>query len=374
MTINKIDTSSSTTHSNLSSPHLLLSTDCSPFLNWNEGEFEIESEVSVVFWSLVATVKLQPALDASLEVKAVTLLEYVHPQFQGQADDFLTSHGQTTAESLTNFVQSIMVLLSIPSQSIAIAVVKILGNLIEKWSPKVRLALVQADLIPQIIATLNPLSLSFAEAESIHINLMKTINWTIWLSTPNELQQLRIKDDNEQRTVLETILKQVLAPSEKYICHLCVNRFSIIDSKQSEIFMFLLADILQISPYYQPTMDFVVNMPVILTIPSSLTFFEYDDSTWSFLFEMNCARWDWNVIRSFKRHMWKTVHRMLRMEGMEDVMEEKLRTNQDIFRGSLIVTYSIVLNNIQGTVHPSVTRLFSKSKVEMASIEMLAVK
>ncbi|KAK2954951.1 hypothetical protein BLNAU_10091 [Blattamonas nauphoetae] len=80
---------------------------------------------------------------------------------------------------------------------------------------EVRLALVKADLIPQITTTLNPQSLSFTEAVDIHTNLMISITHSVWLSTPDGLAELGIEDRDEQQAVHETVLKQILVPSEK---------------------------------------------------------------------------------------------------------------------------------------------------------------
>ncbi|KAK2948850.1 hypothetical protein BLNAU_16193 [Blattamonas nauphoetae] len=267
------DTSSRAARPDLSS-QVTFSMDCSPFLNWNEKELESEDEWAIVFRSLVATLKFQPALAVSLETKAVTFLKSVSPASQSSPDDFLNSLGRATDESPTAFVQSLVVLLSSASQVITTASMELLSNLFWPYSPKLHLSLIKADLIPQIIIALNPHSLSFAETLSIHINLMKTIRWFMWLVTPYPLAELGVQDLNEQQAVRETILQQVVVPSEKYIRHLCVKRFSIVDRQLSEDFMYLLCRLLEISPYYQPTMEVVLNMPVFLTIPSCLTFFE----------------------------------------------------------------------------------------------------
>ncbi|KAK2948866.1 hypothetical protein BLNAU_16209 [Blattamonas nauphoetae] len=265
----KPDTSSSQAHSDLSSPQFPLSMDCSPFLNWTYNPDESESEKAVIFRSLVATVKVYPALNDSLEAKAVEFLESVVPDDEEPMDSFLRSLGSNADESVTCFVQSIVVLLSSPSQIITAATIKMLDFLIYQCSAGVRYPLVQADLIPLLINILNPQSLSFVETKQIHINLMKTIRWFVWLSTPSSLKQLGVQDINEQQAVRETILQQVLIPSEKYIWHLCVNRSSIIDGDQSGYFLTLLAHLLRICPYYQPTMKVVLHMPVFFTIPSS---------------------------------------------------------------------------------------------------------
>ncbi|KAK2940365.1 hypothetical protein BLNAU_24719 [Blattamonas nauphoetae] len=220
-----------------------------------------------------------------------------------------------------------MTLLSSTNQIITNAAMKMLHRLISYCSPKVDLPLIKADLIPQLINPLNPLSLSFTDAADIHTNLILIITNSVWLATPDGLECLKIKDRDEEYTVHETVLRQVVAPSEKYICHLCMNQFSIIDDEQSYDFLTLLARLLAISPCYEPTMDFVLNIPVILTIPSCLSFFENEHSIWIFLHQMIAIQREWNVTRGEVQNG-RAIHRMLRMEGFEDVIEEKLRTDK----------------------------------------------
>ncbi|KAK2945971.1 hypothetical protein BLNAU_19115 [Blattamonas nauphoetae] len=112
---------------------------------------------------------------------------------------------------------------------------RILDTLLDRCSAELRLALVQADLIPQLIVTLNTLSLSFTKAIDIHIYLFSSINKLVWLVTPEGLEILGIQDENELQAVHETIFQQVVAPSEQYICNLCMHRFSIFDGDQSKI-------------------------------------------------------------------------------------------------------------------------------------------
>ncbi|KAK2957564.1 hypothetical protein BLNAU_7463 [Blattamonas nauphoetae] len=298
--------------------------DSSAFLNWGEESLESEPEKAVVFRSLVAAVKLQPALDASLQAKAVKFLKCVDPQNTESAEDFLNSLGRTTDESSTIFVQSIVLLLSSPNRAIATTAMQILESISVTCSRNSRLGLIKADLLPHLIASLNPLSQYFAEAVDIHMNVMKTITNSLWLATPFGLRQFGIEDENEQQTVQETVLQQVLIPSEGYICHLCDNRYSIIDGDQFGYFLSLLTQLLGISPSHQPTKELVLNMPVFLTIPSCLAFFEHDRSIFSFLYFLVDAQREWNNQRGEVRQLGKTMLRMLRMEGFEDVIEEQL--------------------------------------------------
>ncbi|KAK2954388.1 hypothetical protein BLNAU_10720 [Blattamonas nauphoetae] len=292
--------------------------------------------------------KSQPALDVSLEAKAVKFLKSVDLNCQKLADAFLNHFGRTTDESLVNFIQSVVVLISTPSQAIITTTMEILNNLFRNSSAEVRLALVKANLIPQLIITLNPLSLSRADSQEFHVNLLTVISHSVWLAFPNTLAQLRIEDGNGPQTVHETILKQVLVPSEKYICHLCANLFSIVDGQLSTHFLELLTQLLQICLYYQPTMEIVLHMPVVLTIPCCLTFIDNDYSIWLFLSEINSIQRDWNETRRDQHQMWKIVHRLLRMEGIEDVIEAKLRNDRNRYTGACIVDSSIKWNNLLG--------------------------
>ncbi|KAK2944128.1 hypothetical protein BLNAU_20960 [Blattamonas nauphoetae] len=178
-------------------------SDCSSFLNWQNNRNESESEKVVVFRSLVATVQYQPALDDSLEAKAVKFLESVDPGYDELTDAHLGSFASFIDDSLRDFLHSIVVLISSGSQAISTAAMKMLESLF-LCSRHVHYTLIKANLIPQLINTLNPQSLSFAEAVDIHIYLMKVITNSLELATPYSLENIGMKYDNERRDVHET--------------------------------------------------------------------------------------------------------------------------------------------------------------------------
>ncbi|KAK2954385.1 hypothetical protein BLNAU_10717 [Blattamonas nauphoetae] len=299
--------------------------------------------------SAVEAAPLQPVLDDSLEAKAVRFLESVHLQDGGEpADAFLGHLASVLDETLTDFIQSIVVLISTPSQPIIKASMKMLDSLFASSSKIIRLALVEADLIPRLFIALNPQSLSFAETVSIHAHLLKMLRHSLWLQTPHGLSELEIKDGNEQQAVHETVLKQVFVPSEKYICHLCANRYSIISGDLSYDFMTFLCDLVDISQNYGPAVDFVLHMPVVLTIPSCLAIID-DDYSISYLLSLLVVQArKWNETRGVQRQMGRAVDRVLRMEGIEDVIEEPLRNDKCAYSGVRVVSQSIKWNNLLG--------------------------
>ncbi|KAK2943324.1 hypothetical protein BLNAU_21749 [Blattamonas nauphoetae] len=175
---------------------------CSLFLNWNEERLESDGEVAAVLRSLVATLQSNASLDDSLEGKAVRFLKYVSPLHIKSTTALLHSFASNSDESLSIFIQSIVVLLSSASKVITKAAIRML-DFITICSVEVRLALAKADLIPQLINTLNPPSLSFTETVDIHSSLLHIVTNSFWLASPYCLAQLGIEDRNEQLAVHE---------------------------------------------------------------------------------------------------------------------------------------------------------------------------
>ncbi|KAK2950459.1 hypothetical protein BLNAU_14577 [Blattamonas nauphoetae] len=178
--------------------------DPSAFLNWTEEKSETEDEPAVVFQSLISTLQLQPAVDVSLEAKAVRFIKSVSQTTRSSAKAFLDSFGRITDESMTDFVQSMVVLLSTPSQIITTATMKMLDYLIVWGSSQSHLSLVKADLIPQIVINLNPLSLSFVNAVDIHTCLMKTIATSVSPAFRNLEYFFIVRDDHNTLCQLDS--------------------------------------------------------------------------------------------------------------------------------------------------------------------------
>ncbi|KAK2956660.1 hypothetical protein BLNAU_8294 [Blattamonas nauphoetae] len=309
-------------------------SDCHPFLKWNETKLKSDIEKTVVFRSLVASVKLLPPFAYFLEERALILLEYVTPNNKKKAESLLNNLASFSDAPLTDLIQSIVELLHSANLFIPTAAMKMLKSQCQHCSEGTHLALVKADLIPQIISALNPQSRSFAKAEEIHSCLLSSLSLSFFLATPNGLRRLKHIDHDEQQAVYETIFQQVLVPSEKYICHLCASRYSIIDG--------------ELSTYFLPTMDLVLHMPVVLTIPSCLAFFQTERSYWIVLHKMNCFLSEWNEQLEEVPQMWKNVYRTLRMEGMDDVIEEKMRNDDYGSTGRWIIIDSINFGNRLG--------------------------
>ncbi|KAK2942288.1 hypothetical protein BLNAU_22815 [Blattamonas nauphoetae] len=202
-----------------------------------------------------------------------------------------------------------------------------LVRLLDLSSPQFRLELIEAQLIPQIIISLNPQSSVVRETLRMNASLLNLIASSLDLATQEELALLKIEPNREQQKVFQTVHNHVLVPSKGYILHLCEHHYSIEIWHTLYYFVRVLYRLLQISPYYQPTLDFVLDMPIILTIPSCLTFFD-DDADMRFNLQfLDDARCKWNKQAENIRRSGTILLRSLRMEGLEDVSEQRLPNN-----------------------------------------------
>ncbi|KAK2957245.1 hypothetical protein BLNAU_7839 [Blattamonas nauphoetae] len=260
------------------------------------------------------------SVDETLEKKAVRFLRMIRRLSDESISRFVLSLAPTSSdESLLTFVE----------HSLIAATMEILDDLFGTYSAKLHFALLNAELIPHIITSLSPSLLPFADCQDIHTHLISFIESSLWIATSPGLKTLQIEDSIESKSVNETILKHILVPSEGYIHHLCANRWSIVDDDQLYKFMRLLARIIGICPQDQPTMDFVLKLPVITAITSAITFCEFDLIIWRFLDETDKSQREWNKHSHSIGQSVKIVRRHLKMEGFDEVIEQRQQNDKN---------------------------------------------
>ncbi|KAK2949712.1 hypothetical protein BLNAU_15383 [Blattamonas nauphoetae] len=254
-----------------------------------------------------------------------------------------------------------------------------LSNQVSYSPTEHRLALVKANLIPQLITSLDPLSYSFTDAKDLHISLINVLSKFIQLAPPLEFRHLDSVGHRQQQITHETVLKLVLFPSQAYLRFICANYANIQNNTESDDFMHLLEGLLKSCPDFQPTRNFILALPVSLTISSSLTFIELDSSIAAFLASMVYDERNW--IRKGRKYRPSDaeIHRSLQNDGFDDAIEQRLLT---VFGGSYraaIVANSIALliaseANIPRTQHWHTRpgRLFSL--LDLSLEELLALR
>ncbi|KAK2944170.1 hypothetical protein BLNAU_20917 [Blattamonas nauphoetae] len=263
----------------------------------------------------------------SLEEKAERFLFQLHWCCEGETNyKVLLFNPPSSNRPWSVFVESIAVLISSSKQKIVESTMDLLSFMIQRGLPDTNLAIAESNLIPQLMLTLHPLSLSFTE-EKIHVYLITILSKLLYFFTPVGHRSLDLYDPEYRPVHRDALLTRLLFPLEEYLHHLCSNRYTIPQGDLTDNFMFLLARLLQICPDFQPTMDFVFTLPVLLTITSSLTFFERDRSVDQFLHGLREYLRFWVYANRQARQSEALVYRSVRSEGLEDAIEQQSRTN-----------------------------------------------
>ncbi|KAK2951366.1 hypothetical protein BLNAU_13745 [Blattamonas nauphoetae] len=162
---------------------VLYPVNCNQFLDWDENPLEGGSATTCLYQSLVATKKFLSSLDITLGEKAARFLESVSRRDTASPDVFLNDPGLSADESSRQFMESIMTLIASANRRLSTAAMRVLQTVIYKLSPKPRLTFVQADTIPQLLAILNPTSLSFVQTVGIHAGILSIIESSLYLSS-----------------------------------------------------------------------------------------------------------------------------------------------------------------------------------------------
>ncbi|KAK2945218.1 hypothetical protein BLNAU_19858 [Blattamonas nauphoetae] len=319
-----------------------------PPLNWDGALFQSPSEKSVVYHSLVSLIQPDFVFTDDFVKKAVLLLEQLRFSNSTDTNKFICPAMESTDQNLMEFLQSFMILLSSANHTLITATMKMLDSLLHNTSTRMHLRLINADLIVHLLTSLNPLSLSIADTQDIHSSVISIITLSLCLSNPYVLNALNIKDSSEQQAIHEAILNRVLVPTEAYIRYLCTNYSFIADGASSEQFTYLLTRPLETSQLSQPALTFVLDLPITLTIPSFLSFFEDNLTTLRFFFEFSRIVKELNRKDGEQSQTGQIIIRSLQKEGLEDVLQQQLQYTNTSFNAQAIVRYSVELNNLRG--------------------------
>ncbi|KAK2946523.1 hypothetical protein BLNAU_18565 [Blattamonas nauphoetae] len=325
-----------------------LETNRSAFLHWDGLPIDSISERSSIYCSLVQMVKNEEALDPSLEDKAVSFFNLVKPDTANDVDSFVSGIVPSSLpESSRDFVGSIVELISGHSKPVLNTAMAFVGRIVFRSSDNTILKLVKDGLIQKLISCLDLFSLSFIDAEYIHTSLLSIIYESLWISTERK-ETLKLNDANEQLNIRETVHNQVLLPSEAYIRHLCSNSYSFRNRDQSFQYMILLPRLLDVSPYHPATMEFVQNLHVCVTLTSAMAFFDFNVAICGSLLVLTTTQLTRRNASGQVLERHHILFRSLKMEGIEDIIEQWLKNDIGGDNGQEIATTDIKWNNMLG--------------------------
>ncbi|KAK2950823.1 hypothetical protein BLNAU_14241 [Blattamonas nauphoetae] len=238
-------------------------TDLPAFINWDGKPIKSQSEQSALYRSLVQMVKDERQLPPSIEDKAVSFLKQIKIRSAKDVDSFLLDLVPSSqVEPSKTFVESVVELISIPNEKIKLAILELIATVVNYSFMDRILILLQNDLIPKLISSLDVFSPAFTEAEKIHASLITILEHTIYSSTFDIYHNTTIVDDNDQQQLFETVHNHVIVPS--------------------------------------------------------------NDAIWVSVFTTNSGQTFYTNVGGEMLKRWNTVVRSLRMEGFEDIYDQRL--------------------------------------------------
>ncbi|KAK2963566.1 hypothetical protein BLNAU_1609 [Blattamonas nauphoetae] len=213
-----------------------------------------------------------------------------------------------------------------------------------------RYQLMESDLISKLIATVQPHTLPISGNETMIDSLNSIITSHLTLTLPSNLRELGITNTAITLHYREVFFQKVMVPSSQFVLFLISNRH-ILNEDLIGSSMTLLLTLLEISPYHQSTLEFVLASPIVMFFSSCLSLVQQNSllCALSIIIEFTLNEWKTEgaeVVQSGKRMM-----QALFSEGFEDTLEQKsIHHSHDFYGPQFVECYRSVLQLLGSNV------------------------
>ncbi|KAK2957814.1 hypothetical protein BLNAU_7248 [Blattamonas nauphoetae] len=215
-------------------------------------------------------------------------------------------------------------------------------------SPQIQSRLVESDLITKVFATVQPHTLSITGNETMFNKLVSAVFYCLRLADSRYLRELGITDAVDAFNHRKMIFQKVVIPSSQFVTFLISNRYSLKDGSLN-YFMSLLDKFIQICPFHDPTLEFVLASPIAMTFSSSLSFVEEDGDLWNFLTKIHDSLLIWKKEGPEVAQSGKRMLQALISEGSEDSLEQKMKHEESGENGRDVVQACHVISKLLGS-------------------------
>ncbi|KAK2958022.1 hypothetical protein BLNAU_6948 [Blattamonas nauphoetae] len=308
-----------------------------PFLNFDPESTLSFEDKSTIYNSLVAFVKAGYPFDNALQDKAAQFLKSLEPRVcdTQQATKLVTDLVPSSSRSPSDFIESILTLVSSPYSIVVSSALKFQYQLAHAKSLKFKLHLVESDLITNILAIVQPHTLPITGNETIINQITKTDTEYLYLGSRSSLRTSSITSAADRWHCREMIFQKVILPSSQFLTFLISNRL-LLNGDLFDSFIALLGKLLEISPFHGPTLEFVLASPVVMAFSSCLALVELNE--WK----------NSEVVQSGKR-----MTQALLSEDFESMLEQMLMREKD---GHFCVNITIYCRSISKLLGENVQR------------------
>ncbi|KAK2941921.1 hypothetical protein BLNAU_23157 [Blattamonas nauphoetae] len=286
----------------------------------------------------LALVKAEYPFDDALQDRAVRFLKGLEPEWgdDDHGDQLVTDIVPSSGESHSEFLESILTLLSSPCSTVVAAALSFLTKIAEVSSLAIRCRLVESDLVSKVFTIVQPHTLSISGDETIIDKLIRIIISCFYLSQPWSLNLLGITAAVDQFNHREMIFQKVVIPSSLFVTFLISNRI-VLNGDLFQSLISLLEKLLSIGPYHRPTLDYVLASPIAMAFSSCLSSVEECHDLWNILDNVDSSLEIW---KKEVPEVAKPATRMMQVlfsEGLEDTLEQMTMINKGDFYGISVV-------------------------------------
>ncbi|KAK2957743.1 hypothetical protein BLNAU_7177 [Blattamonas nauphoetae] len=322
----------------------------SAFLNFDRRSKMSLEDKSTLYRSLISLIRTNCEFDDALQDRAAQFLQSLEPKWneKEKAAKLVTDLVPSSAGSPSDFVASILTLLSSPHSKVTKAALSFLSATINASPDEIRCRLVESDLITNLLATVQPHTLPISGNEALMNNLIGIIGNCVKLVSSSYLSGLGVTAAVEKSERREVIFHKVVIPSSQFVTFLIANRY-LLNEELFHSLMFLFNKFIQICLYYRPTLEFVLASPIVMAFSSCLSIVEYENRLWVFLGNINlslreCTEYGPEVVQCKKRMI-----EALFSEGYEDSLEQMMKNDKDGPYGRGVVTNCHFISQLLGS-------------------------
>ncbi|KAK2960147.1 hypothetical protein BLNAU_5030 [Blattamonas nauphoetae] len=238
----------------------------------------------------------------------------------------------------SGFVDSVATLLSSPHSTVVAVALSFLDSSTSKPSLKVKVNLVESDLIAKVLTAVQRHTQPITGNATIIYRLIRIIYQHLFLATPSYVQNLTITSALDKNNHREMIFQKVVIPSSQFVTFLISNR-NLYCGDLFNSFMTLLRTLIRMCPFHRPTLDFVLASPIVMAFSSCLSFIEDENCLERSMDQMVSSLTEWmtygpDMVESGKRMMQALIS-----EGFEDTLEQMTMNNMDEQYGEDVVHF-----------------------------------
>ncbi|KAK2941982.1 hypothetical protein BLNAU_23105 [Blattamonas nauphoetae] len=240
-------------------------SDSRAFLEWDGTDVLSINTASIIFRSLATLVKEWYPFDDALVEKAVGFLQTISPANQlFSVDDFLFGLVPEHVDPVDGLIEATLLLLASSEHRIVESALDVFESTFDRCSTDNTLKMLDCNMISGVMTVIRPHTSSLSAGNVLHTRVIRLLKSSLFEA--RNLESFDISGSSRQSQMNDVIFERVLIPSETYLRYLCSNRYFVVEGQCLHSLLDLVHKLFEMSAFSSQVSDFVVSLPIALTI------------------------------------------------------------------------------------------------------------